>query len=103
MNTSNVALKTRVMPEWRRIFEAKDFEFGRRGLVAMEVYSSTEMGAPSSEWFAGNSYVGRDAVSAPLLQRECVDPRADNHHILLTPDHISDRIRVRFHIELRFP
>jgi hypothetical protein len=28
VNTSNVVLKTRVMPEWRKLFEAKDSDFG---------------------------------------------------------------------------
>ena len=47
MNTSNVVLKARVMPEWRKIFEAEDSDFGG-GLSAMEVCSSTEMGAPGA-------------------------------------------------------
>jgi len=33
------------MPERRKIFEAEDSDFGGRGLGAMEVCSSTEMGA----------------------------------------------------------
>jgi hypothetical protein len=33
------------MPKWRRMFEAEDSDFWRRGLGAMEVCSSTEMGA----------------------------------------------------------
>jgi len=33
------------MPEWRKIFEAEDSDFGGGGLGAMEVCSSTEMGA----------------------------------------------------------
>jgi hypothetical protein len=28
VNTSNVVLKATVMPEWRKIFEAKDSGFG---------------------------------------------------------------------------
>ena len=35
------------MPEWRKIFEAEDSDFAG-GLGAMEVCSSTEMGAPGA-------------------------------------------------------
>jgi hypothetical protein len=28
VNTSNVVLKATVMPEWRKIFEAEDSDFG---------------------------------------------------------------------------
>ena len=28
VNTSNVVLKTRVIPEWRKVFEAEDSDFG---------------------------------------------------------------------------
>jgi hypothetical protein len=45
VNTSNVVLKTRIMPEWRKIFEAEDSDLWPRGLGAMEVCSSAEMGA----------------------------------------------------------
>jgi len=37
-----------VMPEWRKVFEAEDSDFGKRGLGAMEVCSSTGMGAPGA-------------------------------------------------------
>jgi hypothetical protein len=36
------------MPEWRKIFEAEDSDFGGGGLGAMEVCSSTEMGTPGA-------------------------------------------------------
>ena len=36
------------MPECRKIFEAEDSDFGGRALGAMEVCSSTEMGAPGA-------------------------------------------------------
>ena len=48
MNTSNVVLKATVMPEWQKNFEAEDSDFGGGGLGAMEVCSSTEMGAPGA-------------------------------------------------------
>src|SRR5258708_9440016 len=48
VNTSNVVLKATVMPECRKIFEAEDSDVGGGGLGAMEVCSSTEMGAPGA-------------------------------------------------------
>jgi hypothetical protein len=36
------------MPEWRKIFEAEDSDFGGGGLGAMEVCSSAEMSAPGA-------------------------------------------------------
>jgi hypothetical protein len=44
--TTNVVLKATVMPEWRKIFEAEDSDLPDLG--AMEVCSSTEMGAPGA-------------------------------------------------------
>jgi hypothetical protein len=46
VNTTNVVLKATVMPEWRKIFEAEDSDLPDLG--AMEVCSSTEMGAPGA-------------------------------------------------------
>ena len=46
------------MPEWRKIFEAEDSDFAGP-LGAMEVCSSTEMGAPG----------------ASHLEREIADPK----------------------------
>jgi hypothetical protein len=38
VNTANVVLKTRGMPEWRKLFEAEDVDFGaiHRGQVCLE-------------------------------------------------------------------
>jgi hypothetical protein len=36
------------MPEWRKLFEAEDSDFGGGALGAMEVGSSTEMEAPDA-------------------------------------------------------
>jgi hypothetical protein len=36
VNTSNVALKATAMPEWRRIFEAEDSDFGGGAWVPWE-------------------------------------------------------------------
>ena len=69
MNTSNVVLKARVMPEWRKIFEAKDFDFGAihrgqgrlepadRGLVPLQTAeAAAAAGAPSFAYFAKGGY-----------------------------------------------
>ena len=48
MNTSSVVLKAAVMPEWRKLFEAGDSDFGGGAWGAIEVCSSNEIGAPNA-------------------------------------------------------
>jgi len=64
------------MPEWRKIFEAEDSDFGGGGLGAMEVCSSTEMGAPGAThldgWPTQHGFrcVGKSGISSLV---SCVD------------------------------
>ena len=55
------------MPECRKIFEAEDSDFGGGGLGAMELCSSTEMGAPGASHLGTGDHGPKTDRSRPRL------------------------------------
>jgi hypothetical protein len=71
------------MPEWRKIFEAEDSDFGGGGLGAMEACSSTEMGAQAPRIWERETTDPRPTeahhdqnLQRVLQQLTCINPRA---------------------------